>query len=59
MNNLLDLIKEHIDHVEGGEQEQVKDALRYFANTKAAVKLKQQDHPKYNDININTIWLNR
>jgi hypothetical protein len=52
---LLDLIKEHIDHVESGAEDSVKEALRYFANTKAAVKHKQQDNARYAEINIDTI----
>ena len=39
INHLIDLIKEHIDQCEGGE-DKIKDALQYFNNTKSAIKRK-------------------
>lgn len=43
VNNLIDLIKEHVDHVESGAEDQTKDAIKYLRNTKAALKAKQDD----------------
>lgn len=51
INHLTDLIKEHIDQCEGGE-EQIKDALKFFNNTKNAIKFKRDENPKYKAINI-------
>ena len=56
MNNLTDLIKEHIDNLEKGAEDQVKDALKYFQNTKAAIKLKSEETPRYKELNINFVW---
>jgi hypothetical protein len=55
VNNLLDLIKEHIDHVESGAEDQVKEALKYFQNTKASVKVKSEQNDRYKEININIL----
>jgi hypothetical protein len=41
---LTDLIKEHIDHIEGGTEDQVKEALKFFQNTKASIKLKGEEN---------------
>ena len=54
INHLIDLTKEHMDQSEGAE-DQIKDAVKYFNNTKQAIKLKSEEHPKYKDINL---WLN-
>jgi hypothetical protein len=51
INHLIDLIKEHIETVEGGE-EQIKDALKYFNNTKNAVKFKREENGRFKAINI-------
>jgi vacuolar protein sorting-associated protein 35 len=37
INNLIELIKEHIDQSQGDDQ-QMKDALKYLKNTKEAMK---------------------
>jgi len=49
------LIKEHIDHVESGAEDQVKDALKYFSNTKQAIKFKQEENERYKEINIQVL----
>ena len=46
---MTDLIKEHIDHIEGSE-DAVKEALRYFQNTKASIKFKGEENPKYREL---------
>jgi hypothetical protein len=51
INHLIDLIKEHIDQCEGGE-DQIKEALKFFNNTKQAIKFKQEENGKYKAINI-------
>lgn len=55
VNNLIDLIKETVEHIEGGAEDQVKDALKYLANTKAAVKLKQVENARYAEINVSNL----
>ncbi len=51
INHLIDLIREHVDQCEGGE-EQIRDALKYFNNTKKAIKFKQEENGRYKAINI-------
>lgn len=50
INNLGDLIKEHIDQID--DQEVIKDALKYLENTKAAVELKGAEDARYKDLNL-------
>ena len=50
INNLMDLIKEHIDQVE--DQEQIKDAIKFLNNTKEAVKEKKVKDPRFAAINL-------
>jgi len=33
-------------------EDQIKDALKYFANTKDAIKLKQNENDRYKEINV-------
>lgn len=51
INHLIDLIKEHIDQSEGAE-DQIKDAVKFLNNTKAAIKLKSEENNRYKEINI-------
>lgn len=55
INNLIDLIKEHIDHIEGGAEDQIKDAMKFLQNTKIAIKNRQDEQPKYKALNIQLI----
>lgn len=48
---MIDLIKEHIDQCEGGE-DQIKDALKFFNNTKKAITTKQEENGRYKAINV-------
>jgi hypothetical protein len=52
VNNLIDLIKEHSDHSEGGSEDQTKEAVKFLANTKVAIMAKREEQPKYKAINI-------
>mmetsp|Transcript_43474 Transcript_43474/g.41925 ORF Transcript_43474/g.41925 Transcript_43474/m.41925 type:complete len:98 (+) Transcript_43474:2090-2383(+) len=51
INHLIDLIREHVDQCEGSE-DQIKEALTFFQNTKAAIKLKQEGNGRYKAINV-------
>ena len=54
VNNLIDLIKEHIDQAQSDDQ--MKEALKYLKNTKEAIRARQNDQtPKYKALNISLI----
>lgn len=50
INNLSDLIKEHIDQID--DQEIIKDAMKYLANTKEAMELKSAQNEKFKELNL-------
>ena len=50
VNHLIDLIKEHVDQIE--DQEQIKEAVNFFNNTKEAVKIKAETIEKYKAIKL-------
>ena len=50
INNLSDLIKEHIDQID--DQEIIKDAMKYLQNTKEAMELKAQENDKFKELNL-------
>jgi hypothetical protein len=56
VNNLIELIKEHIDQ-SSGDDAQMKDALKYLKNTKEAMKARTLgDHAqKYKDLKLSII----
>lgn len=53
INNLIELIKEHIDQSQGDDQ-QMKDALKYLKNTKEAMKARTlgDQAQKYKDLKL-------
>ena len=51
INNLIDFIKEHIDGLE--DKDAAKEGLKYFENTKAAIKFKAESNPRLKDIKLN------
>jgi hypothetical protein len=51
INNLLDFIKEHIDGLE--DKDAAKEGLKYFENTKAAIRFKAETNQRLKAININ------
>lgn len=56
INNLIDLIKEHIDSAQQSGDDQIKETLKYFKNTKDAVRARQNDQtPRYKAINISLL----
>lgn len=44
INNLIDFIKEHIDGLE--DREAAKDGLKYFENTKKAIRFKAETNDR-------------
>ena len=44
-----------MDHIESGAEDQVKETLKYFQNTKQAVKFKQELNDRYKEINISIL----
>jgi hypothetical protein len=50
INNLADLIKEHVDQID--DHEVIKESMKYLENTRAAVALKSESNQRFKDINI-------
>lgn len=50
INNLIDFIKEHIDGLE--DKDAAKDGMKYFENTKKAIRLKAETNERLKQIRI-------
>jgi len=50
INNLIDFIKEHIDGLE--DRDAAKEGLKYFENTKKAIRLKAETNGRLKQIKI-------